>query len=162
MIRKAQIGEIPEIHRLLGEFSQVGEVLPRTRASLYSQMRDYSVYREDQGPIIGIAALHVAWEGLAEIRSLVVVPSHQKRGIGSRLVENCLAEASHLGVQQIFVLTAIPEFFRRFGFRDYPRENLPLVVWADCVDCVKFPGCDEIPMILDLPAPIPPRDRLTP
>jgi|UniRef100_A0A7C3WS27 amino-acid N-acetyltransferase len=150
MIRKAKVSEVPEIRRMLSEFAKMGEVLPRTLANLYSQVRDYSVYRKDEGPIIGVAALHVSWDGLGEIRSLVVAPEHQGQGIGSQLVRSCLEEARQLELRQVFVLTASPEFFQRFGFRLIPRENLPPIVWADCVDCVKFPDCDEIPMMLDL------------
>ncbi len=50
MIRKAKIHEVPEIRRFLAEFSQDGGILPRTLADLYGQLRDYYVYREDQGP----------------------------------------------------------------------------------------------------------------
>lgn len=150
MIRKAKVQEVPEIRRMLAEFAQFGEVLPRTLANLYSQVRDYSVYREDEGTLIGVAALHVSWDGLGEIRSLVVTPAHQGRGIGSRLVESCLEEARALGLRRVFVLTTSPNFFTRFGFRLFPREDLPPIIWADCVDCIKFPDCDEIPMMLDL------------
>lgn len=150
MIRKARIDEVPEIRRMLAEFSLVGDVLPRTLASLYSHLRDYSVYRENDGPIIGVAALHVAWDRLGEIRSLVVIPERQHQGIGSVLVAHCLTEARELGLRQVFALTTNPEFFQRFGFRRFPKEDLPPIVWADCVDCVKFPDCDELPMMLDL------------
>ena len=150
MIRKAKITEVPEIRRMLSEFAKVGEVLPRTLANLYSQVRDYCVYRLDEGPLIGVAALHISWDGLAEIRSLVVLPEHQGRGIGSSLVKSCLEEARQLGLRQVFVLTATPQYFQRFGFRLFPREELPPIVWADCVDCVKFPDCDEVPLMLDL------------
>ncbi|MDI6852438.1 MAG: N-acetyltransferase [Deltaproteobacteria bacterium] len=150
MIRKAKITEIPEIRRILAEAAKVGEILPRTLANLYSQMRDYSVYREDEGPIIAVAALHVSWDDLGEIRSLVVSPDFQGRGLGSQMVRNCLEEARQLGLRKVFVLTASPNYFERFGFRPFPREQLPPIVWADCVDCVKFPDCDEIPLILDL------------
>ena len=150
MIRKAKITEIPEIRRMLAEAARVGEVLPRTLANLYSQVRDYSVLRADDGPLIGVVALHVSWDTLGEIRSLVVSPEHQGRGIGSSLVQSCLEEARQLGLRQVFVLTASPEYFQRFGFRMFPREDLPPIVWADCVDCVKFPDCDEIPLMLDL------------
>ncbi len=27
-------------------------------------------------------------------------------------------------------------------------EDLGEVIWADCVKCLKFPGCDEITMVL--------------
>jgi amino-acid N-acetyltransferase len=152
MIRKARINEVPEIRRFLVEFSQDGGILPRTLADLYGQLRDYYVYREDYGPILGIAALHICWAGLGEIRSVAVLPSRQRQGIASRLVETCVHEARTIGLSEIFVLTLVPEFFERFGFRIVSREDLLPIVWADCVNCIKFPDCDEIPMLLDLEA----------
>jgi amino-acid N-acetyltransferase len=150
MIRKAHIQEVPEIRRFLGEFSRDGGILPRTLADLYGQLRDYFVYREDRGPLLGIAALHICWAGLGEIRSVAVDPALQGRGIGSRLVQFCLEEARSLGLSEVFLLTMTPEFFQRFGFKVVSREDLLPIVWADCVNCVKFPDCDEIPMLLDL------------
>jgi amino-acid N-acetyltransferase len=155
MIRKAKIHEVPEIRRFLAEFSQDGGILPRTLADLYGQLRDYYVYREDQGPILGIAALHICWAGLGEIRSVAVAMTHRGRGLASRLVSTCLTEAHDLGLSEIFLLTLAPEFFQRFGFRVVSREDLLPIVWADCVNCVKFPDCDEVPMHLDLTAPAP-------
>ena len=152
MIRKAKIHEVPEIRRFLVEFSLDGGILPRTLADLYGQLRDYYVYRLDQGPILGIAALHVCWAGLGEIRSVAVLPEHRHQGIASRLVETCLAEARTLGLSEIFLLTLHPGFFQRFGFKLVSREDLLPIVWADCVNCVKFPDCDEVPMLLDLTA----------
>ena len=150
MIRKAKIHEVPEIRRFLAEFTLEGGILPRTLADLYGQLRDYFVYREDQGPLIGVGALHICWAGLGEIRSVAVTPEHRGRGIGSRLVTTCLAEARVLGLSEIFLLTLVPDFFQRFGFKVVSREELLPIVWADCVNCVKFPDCDEIPMILNL------------
>jgi amino-acid N-acetyltransferase len=150
MIRKALIHEVPEIRRLVTEFSQGGDILPRTLADLYAYLRDYFVYREDQGPILGIAAMHICWEGLGEVRSVAVIPEYRGRGIGSRLVQSCLDEARAVGLRQVFCLTLRPEFFQRFGFRVVSRDDLLPIVWADCVNCVKFPDCDEIPMMMDL------------
>lgn len=150
MIRKAQIQEVPEIRRFLSEFTLDGGILPRTLADLYASLRDYFVYREDQGPILGVAALHVCWAGLGEIRSVAVAPAHRGRGLGARLVKTCLEEAKTLGLSEVFLLTMAPDFFKSFGFRVVSREDLLPIVWADCVNCVKFPDCDEIPMVLDL------------
>ncbi|MEW6386564.1 MAG: N-acetyltransferase [Thermodesulfobacteriota bacterium] len=152
MIRKALVQEVPEIRRLLMEFSFQWNVLPRTLADLYSLVRDYFVYRPDKGPILGIAALHVFWEDLGEIRSLVVVPGSQQQGIGSHLVEKCLEEARALGLKQVFVLTSEGhgKFFARFGFHQISRHKLPEIIWAECAQCFKYPDCDEVPMLLDL------------
>ncbi|MBM4284495.1 MAG: N-acetyltransferase [Deltaproteobacteria bacterium] len=151
MIRKARLAEIPEIYRLLNEYSGRWNVLPRSLSELYSYVRDFFVCRDDAGgPLLGIAALHVFWEDLGEIRSLLVIPSHQGRGLGSSLVNGCLEEARELGLKQVFVLTDSTAFFERFGFRIFPREKLHPRIWADCVKCLKYPDCDEIPMMLRL------------
>ena len=152
MISKARLEEVREIYHLLAEYSGRWNILPRSLAELYSFVRDFFVYRRDgAGPILGIGALHVFWEDLGEIRSLMVIPEHQRQGIGSALVQSCLEEARALGMRQVFVLTDRPEFFRRFGFREFPREKLHPRIWSDCIKCLKFPHCDEIPMVLDLP-----------
>ena len=150
MIRKAQIQEVPEIRRFLAEFTLEGGILPRTLADLYGQLRDYFVYREDQGPIFGVAALHVCWAGLGEIRSLAVL---SEPGPGPRL-----PTGAHLpggspdpGAQRNLSLNPGARFFPKISAsRVVSREDLLPIVWADCVNCVKFPDCDEIPMLLEL------------
>lgn len=152
MIRKARVQEVSQIYRLLAECSDQWNILPRSLSELYSFVRDFFVYQEDgQGEIQGIAALHVFWENLGEIRSVMVTPTYQGRGIGTRLVQSCIAEARTLGLKQIFVLTDRLDFFQRLGFQEFPREKLHPRIWADCVKCLKFPHCDEIPMVLELP-----------
>jgi amino-acid N-acetyltransferase len=72
------------------------------------------------------------------------------KGIGDQLIEACLEEARQLGVRRVFLLTYIPPYFERAGFRAVDRSVLPHKIWADCIRCVKFPECDETAMILDL------------
>jgi amino-acid N-acetyltransferase len=153
MIRKAKIQEVPEIWRMLHDFAEQ-DVLPRSMADLYSQVREYFVYREDQGPILGVAALHIFWEDLGEIRSVAVLPDFQRRGIGSRLVNNCIKEAVSIGMKKVFALTTRPDFFTRLGFRKIPNNELPNHIWSECINCLKYPDkCNELPMLLDLTAP---------
>jgi amino-acid N-acetyltransferase len=153
MIRKAQIHEVQEIWRMLHDFAEQ-DVLPRSMADLYSQVREYFVYRKDHGPIIGVAALHIFWEDLGEIRSVVVLPNFQRTGIGSRLVNKCIEEADSIGLKKIFALTTLPQFFKRLGFRQVLNDELPKIIWSECKDCLKYPDkCNEIPMLLDLTAP---------
>jgi amino-acid N-acetyltransferase len=152
-IRKAHVKEVPEIWRMLHNFAEKDQdVLPRTMADLYSYLRDYFVYQHDEGPIVGIAALHLFWDNLAEIRSLVVQPEFQKSGIGTQLLEKCLEEARSLRIASVFVLISEKNanFFARFGFRTIQKEKLPVIVWAECVHCLKYPDCDEFPMLLEL------------
>ena len=150
MIRKAQIQEVPEIWRMLHDFADQ-DVLPRSMGDLYSQVREYFVYRHNQGPVIGVAALHIFWEDVAEIRSVAVLTDFQRTGIGTQLVKKCVEEAAAIGLRRVFVLTTRPKFFERLGFQKVPNNDLPNHIWSECINCLKYPDkCNEIPMLLDL------------
>jgi amino-acid N-acetyltransferase len=148
-IRKARMGDIEAVHRLITEWSRSQTILPRSRAELYEALRDFQV-AEVAGQVVGCAALTIAWENLAEIRSLGVTGEYQDRGIGRRLVAACLKEARRLGVRRVFALTANAEFFERQRFRCVPKEELPHKIWGDCIKCPKFPDCDEGAVAIDL------------
>ena len=148
MIRKAKISDAGVIHKLLGRFSDRGVILPRSLNEIYDHLRDYNVYCQGEpASIVGVCAIHVSWENLAEIRSLVVEESFAGTGVGQALVEHCIEEARDLGINRVFVLTYQQRFFEKRGFRVIDKAELPHKIWADCLKCVKFPNCDEIAMI---------------
>jgi amino-acid N-acetyltransferase len=37
------------------------------------------------------------------------------------------------------------------GFEVIEKSELPQKIWGDCVQCPKFPDCDEIAMARDIP-----------
>jgi amino-acid N-acetyltransferase len=152
LIRKARIEEGKRIHSLIKEFSQTGNILPRSLSELYDQLRDFFVCldKEDETRLIGICAMHICWEDIAEIRSLAVLSEYRNQGIGARLVEACLSEAVTLGIYKVFVLTYDGPFFGKFGFQEIDKTVLPHKVWTDCLKCVKFPDCDETAMLLTI------------
>jgi len=151
MIRKATVADVEAIHRILKEHADRGELLPRALSDLYDDLRDFTLFQdEDSGPIIGVCALHVCWDDLAEIRSLAVSEQHQGGGIGSELVAAALAEARDLGIRRVFTLTYQPDFFDKYGFKIVEKAALPQKVWTECIKCVKFPDCDEVAMLKQL------------
>ncbi len=148
MIRKATVHDVKAIQHLLKKYADRGELLPRSLSDLYDDLRDFNVCEQESGgPIIGVCALHVCWEDLAEIRSLAVDERYQGQGIGSDLVAEALAETRNLGIRRVFTLTYQPDFFARHGFHIVDKASLPHKIWAECVKCVKFPDCDEIAML---------------
>lgn len=149
MIRKAQIKDVKDIQKLLTGYASRGDMLSRSLSELYESLRDFYVCEED-GKLMGTAALHVVWEDLAEVRSVAVAEDAARKGIGSQLVQACIAEAREIGLKRIFCLTYKPEFFGKHGFRLVDKSELPHKVWSDCIKCVKFPDCDENAMVLDL------------
>lgn len=152
MLRKARIGDARTIHRAINISSGKGEMLPRSLMDIYGSLRDFFIYQhEEEGEIIGICAMSIVWENLAEIRSLYVDEEHRKQGIGRKLVEACISEAIALELFRIFTLTYKHAFFRKLGFRDVERSTLPEKIWSDCFRCSKYPDfCDEVSMILEL------------
>ncbi len=148
-IRRAKISDVPKIYRIIEFYARLNQLLPRSMAVLYDNIRDFQVY-EEGSEILGVCSLHVCWEDLAEIKSFCVQPECQKRGIGRQLVQSCLKDCKSLGISKVFVLTYLPDFFTKLGFRIIEKAQLPHKIWADCVQCVKFPECDEIALLLDI------------
>jgi len=149
MIRKAKVEDIKQIQELIGFFASQDAMLPRSLNELYESIRDFWVY-EDEGKLAGCAALHISWDNLAEIKSLAVVKKSQGKGVGRDLVLTALAEAKALGAKKVFALTYQPDFFKKLGFKRIKHEGLPHKIWAECINCCKFPNCQEIALIKSL------------
>jgi len=149
MLRKAKISDVKEIQRLINFYAQRDLMLPRSLNELYENLRDYFV-DEENGKVLGTCALHISWEDLAEIKSLAVDESKQRHGIGSSLLNQALKEARDFNIKRVFVLTYEPEFFRKLGFKDIDKAQLPQKIWGECINCVKFPNCQEIAFITEL------------
>ena len=152
MIRNATIDDIKNIHAMLKYYGDKGELLARPLSQLYDHLRDFSVFTEVQNTkkIIGCCALQFCWEDLAEIRSLAVREDLVGKSIGKQLVENVFEEAKQYKIKSLFTLTYKPSFFEKFGFIIIDKADLPIKIWADCINCVKFPDCDETAMIKTL------------
>ena len=148
-IRKTNILDAKAIQMLINESAKTQEVLPRSLTDIYDNIRDFFVYTKD-GEIAACGALHISWEDLAEIRSLVVKAGNRGFGIGRELIQACVREAAELKIKKVFLLTRKPDFFRKFGFNEIEKSLLPHKIWSDCTSCVLFPDCNEIAMIKDI------------
>ena len=142
-VRKAIIGDVGRIQALVNHYASKETMLGLSLSEIYDQIRDFTVAEGPRRTLIGVCALHVIWDDLAEIRSLAVDPTIRRRGVGRSLVEHCLEEARGLQIPKVFALTYQAEFFRRIGFERVDKSELPHKVWRDCLKCTKFPNCDE-------------------
>lgn len=152
MIRKARIEDVKAVHSLLMHNEEHdGLVLPRSFSQLYSHLRDFFVTVDDDGRVVGCCALNIIWDNLAEIRSLVVMPEYRGRKLGRKLVEAALSEAVTLGIYSVYTLTEQAGFFAHMGFQQIPMDGLNHKVFADCLNCPRFPDlCNEVAMSLEL------------
>ncbi|MBI2303840.1 MAG: N-acetyltransferase [Chloroflexi bacterium] len=148
-VEKACLANVPEIHRLINHFADAEEMLHRPLSEIYENLRDYFVVRQ-RDRVIACVALHICWADLAEIKSLAVAAEFQDQGIGLQMLEACLREAKVLGIPTIFCLTYKPDFFKRMGFQQVDKMELPRKVWGECYRCSKFPDCDEVALVLQI------------
>jgi amino-acid N-acetyltransferase len=145
-VEKANIADVPQMHKLINGFADKGQMLARPLSELYESIRDFLVIR-DGDTVIACAALHIAWDDLAEIRSVAVAEENQKKGIGAKIITACIKEAEELGIKTVFCFTYRPDFFKKQGFTDIDKMELPRKVWTDCFRCPKFPNCDETALV---------------
>lgn len=152
-IRNARMDDVKTIHALLNHFAGKGLLLGRSISSLYDHLRDFLVITDETGEIRGVSALQISWDNLAEIRSLAVDEKFQGQGLGAQLVQACLQEAERLEIGKVFTLTYQAGFFRKQGFTDIDKRDLPHKIWSDCLHCHKFPDCDEEALIFAASTP---------
>ena len=145
--RKAVFADVESIFHLVNDYAAGGAMLARSRNTLYETLRDMIVAEDEGGKVVGVGGLHMMWDGLAEVRTMAIAPELARCGIGSEIVRRLMEEGRALGVRQFFTLTYKPGFFKTLGFQIVPKETLPQKVWKECIDCPKFPNCDEIAMI---------------
>ncbi|GAB7389066.1 N-acetyltransferase [Bacillaceae bacterium] len=144
--RQATMRDLDQMYELINHYARQGLLLPRSKFSLCEQLRSFTV-AADETRIVGVGGLHILWEDLAEIRSLAISPDARGKGIGKRLVEILVAEARSLAIRRVMALTYQVKFFQQCGFQVVSKEELPQKVWRDCLNCSKFPSCDETAMV---------------
>jgi amino-acid N-acetyltransferase len=151
-LRKATMGDLPALLRLINANAALGLMLQRSEFELAENLRDFTVAACD-AQVVGCCALHFYTPVMGEIRSLAVDPAFRERGAGRMLVEALVEEARSAGLRSLFAFTYIPGFFAKLGFREIEREALPLKAWKDCLRCQKFQCCDEIAVVKPLNGP---------
>ena len=123
-VRSARLVDAREIARLVNAWAEQGLTLPRPLGAIERCIGEFVVV-EAAERIIGTGALEVHSPGIAEIRSVAVDPKAKGLGAGREVVEFLLEQARALDVDEVTLLTRIPGFFAKFGFREVAPAELP-------------------------------------
>ena len=148
-VRPARVADMLQVEPLINGFAKQELMLPKSIEQLSRNFREF-VVAEQNGKVIGCAALRVYTPQLAELGSLAVAESAHGLGVGRKLVAGIEAQAALHGIGTVFALTLQDVFFHKQGYRTVPKEMFPQKVWADCRACPKLHACDEIAVVKEL------------
>ncbi len=144
-VRRAKMSDVDSVYHLVNYWADKGEILPRTRDSIIHDIQNFVVAELD-GDVVGTASLYIYQTGLAEIRSLVVEESAQKQGQGEALVQYLLEFAHQMELEQIIVLTYIPQYFTQLGFNVIDKDSLADNIIEDSEPSPHKDPADEVAM----------------
>lgn len=136
LVRSATPRDASAIHRIIDACAADGTVLPRAEEDITQAIPSF-VVGIVRGEIVGCAALVTCGPALAEIRSVAVAPAGRGTGVGAAIIHHLISEAHFLRFDRLFLLTRIPEFFRKLGFRTVDPANFPDSFLLDLIRCQK-------------------------
>jgi amino-acid N-acetyltransferase len=130
-LRKAAMRDVEQMLQLIAHWARRGAMLPKSRDTLYAQIRDFYLFETMDGGLAGTVGLHILWNDLAEVRSLAIHPNFQGKGLGKKLVLGVEDETRELGVLRLFAWTLEPHFFERCGYAQIDLDELPPKVFKE-------------------------------
>ena len=144
-VRRARMSDVEKIHQQVNSQADKGEILPRTLDNIIHDIQNFVVAELD-GAVVGCASLYIYQTGLAEIRSVVVEERAQNQGQGQALVQYLLEFAHQMELEQIIVLTYIPEYFTKLGFNTIEKDSLADNIIEDSEPSPHKDPADEMAM----------------
>ena len=115
IVRPARSADVIGIRNLLQPMVEQRILLGKDLAVLYGSVQEFVVAEAD-GELIGCGALHVIWEDLGEVRTLLVRDDWLHHGVGRAIVDRLENNAATLGLSRLFCLTFEVDFFGRRGY----------------------------------------------
>jgi len=144
-VRRAKMSDVDKIHQFVDDWSNKGEILPRTRDNIIHDIQNFVVAELD-GQVVGCASLYIYQTDLAEIRSVVIDEAFHGQGQGQALVQYLLEFAHQMELGKIIVLTYIPEYFSQLGFSLIEKSSLPENIIEDSEPSPHKNSEDEVAM----------------
>ena len=132
-VRPAKTADVRGIQEILEPFVQRRILLGKDIVVLYQSVQQFLVAEDENGRLIGCGALHVIWEDLGEIRTLIVVDEWLHHGVGRAIVQGLEEHARELGLTRLFCLTFEVDFFVRRGFAPIGEQVVDPDVYSQLI-----------------------------
>ena len=112
----------------LKQIKQLIELYPEKLLQTHlPKWNEFLVAKNKQGEVVGCCALEEYSKRLSEIRSLVVRPDFQKKGIAKKLIEACLKRAEKRKIFELLTVTGAVDLFQKYGFGTFNKEKYALL-----------------------------------
>ncbi|CAN5396167.1 amino-acid N-acetyltransferase [Microbacterium sp.] len=132
-VRAARSADVRAIRDLLEPYVHRRILLGKDLVVLYEAVQQFVVAEDESGRVIGCGALHVMWEDLGEVRTLIVADDWLHRGVGRSIVEALEQNARTLGLSRLFCLTFEVGFFTRRGFAQIGEQVVDPDVYSQLI-----------------------------
>ncbi|MEL0200070.1 MAG: amino-acid N-acetyltransferase [Aquiluna sp.] len=131
-IRSAVTADVPAIRKLADPLVEQRVLLGKELVELYESIQEFVVAELD-GELAGFGALHVMWQDLGEVRTLVVAEGARRKGVGTATLSELLQRAKALGIKRVFCLTFENDFFASHGFEEISDIPVDSATYAELV-----------------------------
>jgi amino-acid N-acetyltransferase len=116
LVRASEPHDVAAMAQLIGHWATRGRLLALRPAELERQLERFVV--AVRGPrLVACGGLDWPADGVAELRSLAVLPSERRSGAGQAVARRLLEIARERGAERVAVLTFETAFFERLGFQ---------------------------------------------
>jgi amino-acid N-acetyltransferase len=123
--RQARVDDLPGLIHLLAPMEERGALVQRSRDKLETEISHFYVIEQD-GRILGSAALYPLDSECAELAALAVDNATTEQSIGTKLLTHIEEQARSLAIQKLFVLTTqASDWFKERGFVMSSVKALP-------------------------------------
>ena len=124
-VRQASVDDLPGLIHLLAPMEEQGALVQRSREILEAEIDHFYVIEQD-GRILGCAALYPLDQQSAELAALAVDYAISEQQIGTKLLEHVEEQARMLSIEHLFILTTqASDWFKERGFLMSSIEALP-------------------------------------
>jgi len=131
-IRSAKTTDVPAITQMAAPLVDERVLLGKERVEAYEAIQEFVVAEQDS-KLVGFGALHIMWQDLAEVRTLVVDNQSKRQGIGKALLAELEARAKALSITRVFCLTFEKEFFATNGYQVISDVPVDPATYAELV-----------------------------
>lgn len=117
-VQTPNFSDIKQIASLVN--SDPAHLIARTEEEIEIQLTSWRIIKAD-GRVVACGCFDYFSPRIAEIRSIIVHPDYRGRGYADEIMKSLTSMA--LPGQQVFVVTATPDFFRRHDFSECLGEK---------------------------------------